>query len=369
MKKTTTYILTVIVCVLLLGCNDNDYISVEDLTLQKIEELEDKLDSLNDSYDEKSQEYDELCTKLLAKQTELDTANNELQNIKNNLVTYNERKAELDSIEKSIYGYTNGEANAYMDELVTSITTKEAELATLNNSLLELTSSITEKTEQINTLNSEIDKLKSKKVEYESTFTLGAGTYVVGEDIPSGKYDISVVSWCGYISDDLWVELATEDSRYAGDYPSEYKGARLKDGDSFEIKGYSGGVFKVKFSKVLANIIPDDVPEELRAYYTGITYEQLARTPDAYKGQKLTFTGKVLQVLEGVSKNYLRLAIDGNSDETIYVTYNKSDMSERILENDTLTIYGTSSGLTSYTSVMDTTITIPSMSAVKIIIK
>lgn len=43
--------------------------------------------------------------------------------------------------------------------------------------------------------------------------------------------------------------------------------------------------------------------EEAQGYETGITYDQLARTPDDFKGKKVKFTGKVVQVIEGTCTN------------------------------------------------------------------
>lgn len=40
--------------------------------------------------------------------------------------------------------------------------------------------------------------------------------------------------------------------------------------------------------------------EEARGYETGITYDQLARTPDEFEGKKVKFSGKVIQVSEGL---------------------------------------------------------------------
>src|SRR3954469_7917883 len=39
--------------------------------------------------------------------------------------------------------------------------------------------------------------------------------------------------------------------------------------------------------------------EAKKGYDTGITYDQLARTPDDFIGQKVKFRGKVVQVIEG----------------------------------------------------------------------
>lgn len=52
----------------------------------------------------------------------------------------------------------------------------------------------------------------------------------------------------------------------------------------------------------LNQIAAQKAAEEAQGYETGITYDQLARTPDQFIGKKVKFTGKVLQVLESSGK-------------------------------------------------------------------
>lgn len=99
--------------------------------------------------------------------------------------------------------------------------------------------------------------------------------------------------------------------------------------------------------------------EEAQGYETGITYDQLARTPDDYMAKKVKFYGKVIQVLEGDDSIQIRLAVDDNYDTVIYGEYKKSIVSSRVLEDDHITIYGKSVGTISYQSTMGGTITIP----------
>ena len=106
--------------------------------------------------------------------------------------------------------------------------------------------------------------------------------------------------------------------------------------------------------------------KEKRGYDTGITYNQLARTPDDYEGEKVKFSGKVLQVMEGSSDVQIRLAVNGDYDKVVYGTYDKTIVSSRILEDDYITIMGTSGGLLTYESTMGASITIPSISIDKI---
>lgn len=101
--------------------------------------------------------------------------------------------------------------------------------------------------------------------------------------------------------------------------------------------------------------------KEAQGYETGITYEQIARNPDDYIGEKLKFSGKVVQLIEGESENELRFAVDDDYDNMIYLAYDSSIVDQRILEDDYITIYGTSFGTITYESTMGGNITIPSV--------
>lgn len=102
--------------------------------------------------------------------------------------------------------------------------------------------------------------------------------------------------------------------------------------------------------------------EEKMGYETGITYEQLARTPDNYKSKKVKFTGRVVQVMEGDDETQIRLAADSNYDTVLYCGIPKTlTNNNRVLEDDIITIYGTSYGLLTYNSTMGGKITIPAV--------
>lgn len=109
-----------------------------------------------------------------------------------------------------------------------------------------------------------------------------------------------------------------------------------------------------------------EAAKEAKGYETGITYEQLARTPDDYTGEKVKFKGKVIQTLEGDTTIQIRLAIDEDYDKIIYCEYEPSIVSSRVLENDIITIYGLSAGLISYNSTLGSKITIPSVYIIRI---
>ena len=110
--------------------------------------------------------------------------------------------------------------------------------------------------------------------------------------------------------------------------------------------------------------IADQLEEQAKAeadkasYSSEYTYEQLARNPDTYTGKKVKFSGKILQVMEG-KISYLRVAMNSNYDTVIFVTYEKDELSYRLLEDDLVTIYGSSLGVYSYEAVSGATITLP----------
>lgn len=95
-------------------------------------------------------------------------------------------------------------------------------------------------------------------------------------------------------------------------------------------------------------------------YGSDYTYDQLARNPDAYKSQKMKFTGTVVQEGDaGDGLKYVRLKINSNYDTILFITYLGSLLDYRLLEDDSITVYGTSCGVYSYESTFGATITIP----------
>lgn len=106
--------------------------------------------------------------------------------------------------------------------------------------------------------------------------------------------------------------------------------------------------------------------QEKNKYNTEVIYNEIARNQEQTLFKNCKFTGKVVQVIEGDGTNNLRVAINGDYDKIMLVEYEPSILKSRILENDNVTLYGTSAGTTSYTSTMGAKITIPAMVADKI---
>ncbi|MDO4814729.1 MAG: toxin regulator [Gemella sp.] len=106
--------------------------------------------------------------------------------------------------------------------------------------------------------------------------------------------------------------------------------------------------------------------EEKKGYETGITFENLARTPKEYIGKKVKLSGRVLQVSKGTTEHQLRVAIGGNYDTIVMVGYTDLAVEKNVLDNDYITFYGKSVGEITYEATSGASITIPGDLADKI---
>ena len=109
--------------------------------------------------------------------------------------------------------------------------------------------------------------------------------------------------------------------------------------------------------------------EDVSMFRSDISYDEIARHPNDYDGELLTFSGEVAQVIEGDGMTELRIAVDGDYDDIIYGIYDNRILDSRLLEDDKIQFYGESCGIISYQSTLGDTISIPSMSIYKILIK
>ena len=74
----------------------------------------------------------------------------------------------------------------------------------------------------------------------------------------------------------------------------------------------------------------------------------------------MKFTGKVLQTGDaGDNMTYARIKINNDINTVMFITYMNDLLGYRLLEDDNITVYGTSCGIYSYKSVGAGTISIP----------
>lgn len=143
---------------------------------------------------------------------------------------------------------------------------------------------------------------------------------------------------------------------------SEYEGLASVEAEARRIEAEAVIKAEQEAAAAAAAAVAAEAEAKARAgYETGITYDQLARTPDNYMGELVKFKGKVLQVVEGDTEINIRLAVNNNFDDILFCGYSPDIVSSRVLENDTITIYGESLGLYSYESTIGAQITIPAV--------
>lgn len=156
-------------------------------------------------------------------------------------------------------------------------------------------------------------------------------------------------------------ELQNEFDSYK-EVMSEYEGLATSEAEARKIEADA----KIQAEKEAAEAAEAKAAAEAEAkekagYDTGITYDQLARTPDDYTEELVKFTGTVLQVMEGDEEIQIRLAVNDDYDKVLYCGYSPDIVNSRVLENDKITIYGQSVGLYSYESTLGGQITIPAV--------
>ena len=95
-----------------------------------------------------------------------------------------------------------------------------------------------------------------------------------------------------------------------------------------------------------------------------VSYDDVARNPDNYDGEKVMFSGTVIQVSEDALDLFSTNSVDfrvETTDGIWYVSYNRPEGESRILEGDYITCYGECDGVTTYISVLGGNVTVPKL--------
>ncbi len=228
--------------------------------------------------------------------------------------------------------------------------------------------------EQISTLESENADLQSQVEQLESenaalqeqlagAETAEPETEALQTEIAGVEYtDKSIVQMVQQALNDAGYECGTADG-VAGSKTVEAINAYEKE------KGINvNGVITDELldSLGIADAVAEAAENEakMKEYSSEYSYTQLARDPDSYIGQKMTFSGKVLQTGDaGSGLRYVRLAANSDSNSVLFVTYEEDIVPYNILEDDIITIYGVSLGEYTYEAVLGNSITIPWINA------
>lgn len=111
-------------------------------------------------------------------------------------------------------------------------------------------------------------------------------------------------------------------------------------------------------------------PEQYKSECIDVSYDDLARKPDEYEGQKVKFRGQIRQVVkdsDSSTSEYLIPVTEGDYglwDDNVFVKLSPDNKDGKFLEDDIVTFYGESAGEYKYTSILGQSITIPCVKAI-----
>ena len=118
---------------------------------------------------------------------------------------------------------------------------------------------------------------------------------------------------------------------------------------------------------------PKAVLDDLAKRAHILTFEQMARTPDAYAGQIVALVGRIIDILEPSSGNKAayRINITHKTNfgyaldwtDTILVVYERPADAPRFLEGNIVGLIGEFHGLVSDTAIRGNKVTLPDVSA------
>ena len=119
-------------------------------------------------------------------------------------------------------------------------------------------------------------------------------------------------------------------------------------------------------STVASQSTPKISEADYKSQCKTLKYKDIARTPDKYVGEKATFKGNVIQAVENGNDVTLRVDVTAEEFSTdsdiIFVNYTKKKSNEpRILENDTIELWGNLNGIKTYKSTLGAQISIPQL--------
>jgi hypothetical protein len=93
-----------------------------------------------------------------------------------------------------------------------------------------------------------------------------------------------------------------------------------------------------------------------------VPFDDLARNTELHEGKLLDLTGTVIQVLEDGSEAQLRMNINGNYDQTVFVQY-PGYSKARVLEGDDVKMVASVDGRVTYETVLGNEVTLPALTA------
>ena len=196
---------------------------------------------------------------------------------------------------------------------------------------------------------------------FETKNKAGIAWYYEGE-FKKGKFDgQGVIVW----EDGQREEGTYKDNvlngigrRYAGDeliFEGVYKDG-VRGGGSGKL--FAGG--EIVYEGLFENGLPDE--KQFKEQCQTVTYEDVARRPDYFKGRPIKIVGKVLQVIDHdeIQVDY-RIGTGRYQRDSFYLGYDRPKGETRVLKDDTITAWGICRGLFTYDNHYWSKVTIPGM--------
>jgi len=100
--------------------------------------------------------------------------------------------------------------------------------------------------------------------------------------------------------------------------------------------------------------------DEYKASCKTTSFNELDKNPDKYAGQRVVYTGRVIQIMEDFGTTDIRMDVNDVFGDTIYVTF---DGTTSAVEDSMITVYGEVYGSYTYESVAGYQITLPRITA------
>ena len=125
------------------------------------------------------------------------------------------------------------------------------------------------------------------------------------------------------------------------------------------VRGFTqGGMTTTGKAPVLSSLSLLD----LKASAVDVAYDDLARNTEQHTGKNVNMAGKVAQVIEDGNSAGLRVLVDGNANQAVYVKY-PDYSAKRVLTDDIVTMIAQVDGRLTYKTVLGNQVTVPAVTA------
>ena len=101
---------------------------------------------------------------------------------------------------------------------------------------------------------------------------------------------------------------------------------------------------------------------DLKASAVDVAYDDLARNTEQHTGANINMAGRVVQVMEDGDEAALRVLVDGDANQAVYVKY-PGYSKARVLTDDMVQMIAQVDGRVTYETVLGSEVTVPALTA------